>query len=108
MKRLTFVLSLCLALSLVTTSAEQRFGGDQTKTTLMKGKVFRSDTKPGHKPGFPLWRFGTLPHSKTLGRFGACSTPEPAKHPIFNAAISAPLLHSWLAQPCRQQAEWRG
>jgi hypothetical protein len=44
MKRFTFALSLCLALSLVTTSAEQRLGGDQTKTTSMKGKVFRSDT----------------------------------------------------------------
>ena len=44
MNRFTLCFTLCLALSLATASARQRLGGDHSKTTSMKGKVFRSDT----------------------------------------------------------------
>src|SRR5262245_2486156 len=40
-----------------------------------------------------LRRFGTRLHAESVGRFGTCPAPKPAKRPTFSTTISAPQLH---------------
>jgi hypothetical protein len=40
----------------------------------------------------PVWRFGTRPTPESMGYFETCPTPQPAKHPTFNASFAAPEL----------------